>query len=177
MVSAIDDIHAESGKIAQIIRVIDEIAFQTNILALNAAVEAARAGEAGLGFGAVADAVRGLARRCAQAAEDTAARIADTIAKSNDGKVKVARVTTAIRTITEASARIESLVEDVTEGSRQQTRGIEEVAQAIGQLEHVTQRNAAAAEQSASAVAELNSQSEQLKGVVAQISTLVGGRR
>ncbi len=99
MVVAMGDIKDSSDKVAKIIKVIDEIAFQTNILALNAAVEAARAGEAGMGFAVVADEVRNLAQRCAQAARDTAALIEESIVKSNDGKVKVDQVAVAIRAI------------------------------------------------------------------------------
>ena len=107
----------QSGKISKIIKVIDEIAFQTNILALNAAVEAARAGEAGMGFAVVADEVRNLAQRCAQAAKDTAALIEESIAKSNDGKVKVDEMAAAIRVITEEFGKVKILVDEVNLGS------------------------------------------------------------
>src|SRR6202011_3561146 len=100
MTTSMREIGASSGKISKIIKVIDEIAFQTNILALNAAVEAARAGEAGMGFAVVADEVRNLAQRCAQAAKDTAVLIEESITKSNDGKTKVDQVAMAIRAIT-----------------------------------------------------------------------------
>ena len=101
MVGSMTEINASSEKISKIIKVIDEIAFQTNILALNAAVEAARAGEAGMGFAVVADEVRNLAQRSAQAAKDTAAMIEESIAKSNEGNSKLQRVTDVIRSITE----------------------------------------------------------------------------
>ena len=117
MVEAMGDIKASSDKVAKIIKVIDEIAFQTNILALNAAVEAARAGEAGMGFAVVADEVRNLAQRCAQAAKDTAALIEESIVKSNDGKNKVDQVAVAIRAITEESAKVKTLVDEVSLGS------------------------------------------------------------
>jgi methyl-accepting chemotaxis protein/methyl-accepting chemotaxis protein-1 (serine sensor receptor) len=174
-VGAMSEIHTQSGKISKIIKVIDEIAFQTNILALNAAVEAARAGEAGMGFAVVADEVRNLAQRSAQAAKDTAALIEESIAKSNDGKVKVDQVAAAIHTITEEFDRVKVLVDEVNQGSQEQTRGIEQVARAVVQMQQVTQTTAAGAEESAAAAQELNAQSEALKAVVARLSAMVGG--
>lgn len=175
MVVAMGDIKASSDKVAKIIKVIDEIAFQTNILALNAAVEAARAGEAGMGFAVVADEVRNLAQRCAQAAKDTAALIEESIAKSNDGKTKVDQVAVAIRAITEESAKVKTLVDEVSLGSQEQTRGIEQVAKALTQMEQVTQQSAANAEESAAAAEELTAQASTLMEVVHQLSAMVGG--
>ena len=175
MIVAMTDIKASSDKVAKIIKVIDEIAFQTNILALNAAVEAARAGEAGMGFAVVADEVRNLAQRCAQAAKDTAALIEESIAKSNDGKAKVDQVATAIRAITEESAKVKTLVDEVSVGSQEQTRGIEQVAKALTQMEQVTQQSAANAEESAAAAEELTAQSAALMDVVEQLGAMVGG--
>jgi methyl-accepting chemotaxis protein len=175
MVVAMGEINTQSDKISKIIKVIDEIAFQTNILALNAAVEAARAGEAGMGFAVVADEVRNLAQRCAQAAKDTAVLIEESIAKSNDGKTKVDQVATAIRAITEESAKVKTLVDEVNLGSEEQARGIEQIGKAIIQMEQVTQQTAANAEESASAAEQLNAQSETLKDIVDQLATMVGG--
>lgn len=176
MVVAMGEINTQSGKIAKIIKVIDEIAFQTNILALNAAVEAARAGEAGMGFAVVADEVRNLAQRCAQAAKDTSALIEESIAKSNDGKVKVDQVAGAIRVITQESARVKTLVDEVNLGSQEQSRGIEQVGRAISQMERVTQQAASNAEQSAAAAERLTMQSDTLKAVVARLAAMLGGR-
>jgi methyl-accepting chemotaxis protein/methyl-accepting chemotaxis protein-1 (serine sensor receptor) len=174
-VVAMGEINTQSGKISKIIKVIDEIAFQTNILALNAAVEAARAGEAGMGFAVVADEVRNLAQRSAQAAKDTATLIEESIAKSNDGKVKVDHVAEAIRVITGESAKVKTLVDEVNLGSQEQARGIEQIGKAITQMEQVTQKTAASAEESASAAEELNAQSETLKDIVARLTAMVGG--
>ncbi len=175
MIGAMADIKESSDKVAKIIKVIDEIAFQTNILALNAAVEAARAGEAGMGFAVVADEVRNLAQRCAQAARDTAALIEESIARSNDGQVKVDHVAVAIRTITEESGKIKTLVDEVTLGSQHQTRGIDQIAKALIQMEQVTQQSAANAEESAAASEELTAQASTLMQVAHQLSILVGG--
>lgn len=174
-VLAMDEIDSQSGKISKIIKTIDEIAFQTNILALNAAVEAARAGEAGMGFAVVADEVRNLSQRAAQAAKDTSSLIEESIAKSNDGKVKVDQVAAAIQALTSEAATIRTLVDEVSLGSQEQARGIEQIVKAIGQMEQVTQRTASNAEESASAAEELTAQSETLKDVVGHLSQLVDG--
>jgi methyl-accepting chemotaxis protein/methyl-accepting chemotaxis protein-1 (serine sensor receptor) len=175
MVTAMAEINAGSDKISKIIKVIDEIAFQTNILALNAAVEAARAGEAGMGFAVVADEVRNLAQRCAQAARDTTLLIEDSIAKSDGGKVKVDQVAAAIRAMTEESAGIQSLVDQINSGSQEQARGIEQINRAIVQMEHVTQKTAASAEQGAAAAEQMNAQAAALKEIVERMTELVHG--
>jgi len=108
-----------STKIAWIIKVIDEIAFQTNILALNAAVEAARAGEAGLGFAVVADEVRNLSQRCAQAAKDTQTPIEESIETSHHGNARLNQTATAVRAMTENSVRVKSLVDEVNIGNQE----------------------------------------------------------
>ena len=174
MVVAMGEINTQSGKISKIIKVIDEIAFQTNILALNAAVEAARAGEAGMGFAVVADEVRNLAQRCAQAAKDTASLIEESIVKSNSGQTTVDQVTAAIRSITAESAKVKTLVDEVSLGSDEQAKGIDQIGKAITQMEQVTQKTAATAEESASAAEELNAQSETMKEVVDRLTDMLG---
>ena len=175
MVSSMTEINASSDKVSKIIKVIDEIAFQTNILALNAAVEAARAGEAGMGFAVVADEVRNLAQRCAQAAKDTASLIEESLSRSHDGMDKLGQVTTAVRSITESVGKVKTLAEEVHLGSQEQARGIEQISKAIVQMEQVTQKNAANAEESASASEELSAQAESMRATAADLKVLVDG--
>jgi methyl-accepting chemotaxis protein len=173
MVVAMNDLSESSGQIAKIIKVIDEIAFQTNILALNAAVEAARAGEAGMGFAVVAEEVRNLAQRSAQAAKDTAALIEDSIAKTTSSKTKVDQVAVTMRAITEESGRIKVLIDGVSQGSEEQSRGIEQIGKAITQIEKATQNAAANSEESAAAAEELSAQSETLREIIDQLRMMV----
>lgn len=176
MVVAMEEINSSSTSIAKVIKVIDDVAFQTNILALNAAVEAARAGEAGAGFAVVAGEVRNLAQRCAEAARQTAVLIRECIAKSNDGKAKVDNMSLAIRAITEQAGKIKTLVEQVNLGSGEQAKGVEQIGKAIVQMEQVTQKTASGAEQGAAAAEELSNQSEALRDIVQQLVAVVSGR-
>ena len=176
-VAAMDDIKSSSGKVATIVKVIDEIAFQTNLLALNAAVEAARAGDAGLGFAVVANEVRSLALRCANAAKDTVDLIEESIAKSTQGKERVDQVAGAIRAIIEESAQVKVLVDEVSVGSAEQKLGIGQISKSLNRMESITQRSAASAEQSAAAAQELTAQSSALLAVLDRLSEMVVGAK
>jgi methyl-accepting chemotaxis protein len=175
MLASMKEIDNSSSKISKIIRVIDEIAFQTNILALNAAVEAARAGEAGMGFAVVADEVRNLAQRCSQAAKDTADLIEASIGQTANGSAKLDQVASAVSNVTQTSQRIGALIAQVSTGSKEQTQGMAQVAKAIAEMEQVTQRSAASAEEGAAAAEEMSAQSEQMKAAVEGLKSMVGG--
>jgi methyl-accepting chemotaxis protein len=174
MDTAMADIKESSRKVSNIIKTIDEIAFQTNILALNAAVEAARAGEAGMGFAVVADEVRNLAQRSAQAARDTTILIEESIARSERGAAGVEKVGDSIRAITDSVTRVKMLIDQVSEASRQQAQGFHQVSQALGQIEQTTQANASNAEESAAAGEELNAQAKAALATVDQLEAMVG---
>jgi len=176
LVGAMDDIKTSSADIAKIIRTIDEIAFQTNILALNAAVEAARAGEAGAGFAVVADEVRNLARRCAQAAKETAGKIEDAVQKSAKGADISAKVAKSLEEIVGKARQVDEMAGEVAAASQEQSQGISQVNTAVTQMDKVTQSNAANAEESAAAAEELTAQAETLKDAVSDLLRLVDGQ-
>jgi hemerythrin-like metal-binding protein len=175
MHTAMMALQGSSADIAKIIKTIDEIAFQTNILALNAAVEAARAGEAGLGFAVVADEVRNLAQRSAQAAKETAVKIEDAIARTAQGAELSGKVSQALNDIVTKARQVDDLVTEVAGASREQTEGIAQINLAVGQMDKVTQSNAASAEETAAAASVLHTQADLMKQSVAGLMKLVNG--
>ena len=175
MTTAMDAIKASSSDIAKIIKTIDEIAFQTNILALNAAVEAARAGEAGMGFAVVAEEVRNLAQRSAQAARETAAKIEGAIHTTEQGVTISNKVASELSVIAEQVRKVDELVAEIAAASQEQSQGIEQVNTAVTQMDKTTQSNAASAEECASAASELNSQSESLNQSMKDLLAVIEG--
>jgi methyl-accepting chemotaxis protein len=166
MVSTMDEINASSKKIADIIGVIDGIAFQTNILALNAAVEAARAGEQGRGFAVVASEVRSLAHRSAEAAKEIKALIGTSVTKVESGSLLVQGAGTTMNEIVASVQRVADIIGEITAASAEQSGGIEQVNTAVTELDRMTQQNAALVEQSAAASESLKHQAQVLAGTV-----------
>jgi methyl-accepting chemotaxis protein len=174
MLVSMRDISSSSERISRIIRVIDEIAFQTNILSLNAAVEAARAGEAGMGFAVVADEVRNLAQRCSQAAKDTSGLIEESIQHSKTGKVRLDEVAAAMNQVTRSAVQVQRLSNEVHAGSEEQARGIDQISKAILQIQQVTQQTAASAEEGASAGSQMSAEAEHLQSAVHRMRAMLG---
>jgi methyl-accepting chemotaxis protein len=163
VVDTMGSINESAKKIADIISVIDGIAFQTNILSLNAAVEAARAGEQGRGFAVVATEVRTLARRSAEAAKEIKALINDSVEKVGIGSKQVEKAGQTMQEILESVQRVTDIMGEITSASQEQSAGIEQVNQAIGQMDEVTQQNAALVEQAAAASQAMEEQAAQLR--------------
>ncbi|PAW79847.1 MAG: hypothetical protein B9S32_00525 [Verrucomicrobia bacterium Tous-C9LFEB] len=187
---AMDGIKASSDNVSQIIKKIDEIAFQTNILALNAAVEAARAGEAGTGFAVVAEEVRSLALRAANAAKETAEMIENSVKQSQKGVVVNDKVTERISGIVQKSAGLQSSLEEITKktrnvddlvseiarGSEEQRTGLDQIAKAASEMDRATQQNAACAEENSGATEDLRHRADELRKAAASLMSLATGR-
>lgn len=166
VVDTMSSIKESSAKIVDIIAVIDGIAFQTNILALNAAVEAARAGEQGRGFAVVASEVRNLAQRSASAAREIKALIGDSVEKVKAGTTLVDQAGSTMSEMVGSIKRVTLIMDEIALASHEQTSGIEQIRQAIGQMDHVTQKNAAQVEEAAVAADSLNTQANGLAELV-----------
>jgi hypothetical protein len=177
MSAAIEAIKVSSEDISKIIKTINEVALQTNILALNAAVEAARAGQAGLGFAVVAEEVRMLAQRSAEAARETSAKIEAAITNSHAGVEISAKVAKAFDEIVVRIRQVDQLAAETANASNEQNLGISQVNIAVSEMDKVTQSNAASAEETASSAAELHSQAMALKSSVDELVELVNGEK
>ena len=175
MTEAVGDISKNSEETQKIIKTIDEIAFQTNLLALNAAVEAARAGEAGAGFAVVAEEVRTLAMRSAEAAKNTSDLIGITVQSAREGSELNEEVNDAFTKNAEMVTKTSGLVSGISAASQEQAQGIEQINKAVAEMDKVTQKNAANAEESASASEQMNAQAEGLKDIVGALVALIGG--
>ncbi len=173
MKEAMDSIKSAGAEITKIIKTIDEIAFQTNILALNAAVEAARAGEAGAGFAVVAEEVRNLAHRSAEAARETAAKIENSNQRSEHGIRLSERVGNNFNEITQRARKLDTMIQEIADAAKQQSQGIETINAEISRIDQITQANSASAEETASSSAELQSQADRLREAVDELNRMV----
>lgn len=175
MARSMSELKNSSNEIAKIIKVIDEIAFQTNILSLNAAVEAARAGDAGKGFAVVAEEVRNLAQRSAQAAKDTTVIIESNIDLS-EASVNIAKtVKDSVESIAEQATKVSDLLEEISVATNEQAQGVEQINKAVSQMEMALQSNASTADESAAASRSLQEQAISVRDIVDSLIVLVDG--
>ena len=174
LMTAMQEINSSSERIAKIIKTIDEIASQTKLLALNAAVEAARAGEHGLGFAVVADEVKGLAQRSANAATETSEIIEESIKQIKNGLDVANKTNEAFGEIDEKIKKTSDLISEISISTKEQSEGMAQIAQAMGNIDQVTQQNAATSEEAAAASEELNAQAVSMQDMVATIAVMVG---
>jgi methyl-accepting chemotaxis protein len=175
LIGAMGAISKTGEETQKIIKTIDEIAFQTNLLALNAAVEAARAGEAGAGFAVVAEEVRNLAIRAADAARNTSGLIEDSVQGIKNGTDIVNSTSAAFTEVAVGARKIADLVGRIHAASAEQAKGVEHINTAVSEMDQVVQQNAAHAEESASASEELNAQAEQMKSAIRELAGIIRG--
>jgi methyl-accepting chemotaxis protein len=175
MAGAIVEITKTSEETGKIIKTIDEIAFQTNLLALNAAVEAARAGVAGAGFAVVANEVRNLALRAAEAARNTNGLIENTINAVKQGSQLTSETQEAFRENVEVAVKVSQLIDEIASASQEQAQGIAQINGAVSEMDKVTQKSAANAEESAAVSEELTAQASQMKSAIADLAVVIGG--
>ena len=175
LIEAMEAIRASSADVTRIIKTIDEIAFQTNILALNAAIEAARAGEAGAGFAVVAEEVRTLAQRSAQAAQETTEKITASSLRTKAGTEVTKQVGDSLESILSRACDMDRLVKAIAQASVEQTTGIQQVTHAVHQIDKVTQGNASAAEKTTAAALKLEHRAESFRRAVEDLQCIVTG--
>ncbi len=175
LVRSMSEINSSSDKISRINKVIDEIAFQTNILALNAAVEAARAGEAGMGFAVVADEVRNLAQRCGQAAKDIAGLIEDSISKVHEGSGRLDQVAEAMRRLIDGERKTKGLIDDTTVSSTELVSGMDLVSKTLIEVQEKARQTSPRAQQAASAAGQLNELTEFMKHAATRLESIAAG--